>query len=77
MKTRIEIKDWKCIDKIVPTYKNTLTEDIITEKKNDGYFEYFDKFYQYLGRYNSEFGIFDDELVVVILDSEYGRGKSE
>lgn len=73
MKTYIEIKDFKCIDKIIPTYKNINTGEIISEKKFDRYFEYFEQYGKYLGRYNSEVGIFNDDLICVVLDSEYGR----
>ena len=70
MKTRIEIKDWKRIDS--KTYKNINSGQIIIEKKYKTHFEYFDDFSQYLGRYNSETGIFNDGIVYIVIDSEYG-----
>ena len=66
MKTRIEISDYKKIGKGI--YKsNSLT---IKEVKYDGYFLYYNQD-TYLGRYNSEIGLFEDGIIVIVLDSEY------
>lgn len=69
MKTRIEIKDWKSIDK--KTYKNINAGQIIIEKKCKDHFEYFSPDEEYLGRYNSDYSLFKDDLILVVIDSEY------
>ena len=69
MTTHIEIADWKLTSK---GYKNKKTSEIIKEvKKGERHFEYYNENGEYLGRYNSEYGIFDDDIVLVALNSEY------
>ena len=69
MITDVEIADWKLTN---DGYKNKRTSEIIKEvKKGERWFEYYDKNGEYLGRYNSEYGIFDDNIVLVALNSEY------
>ena len=70
MTKHIDIKDYKKIG--VNKYKNSNTSEIIIEKKiGERHFEYFDQDDNYLGRYNSEYGIFDDDIVMVALNSFY------
>ena len=68
MITYVEIADWKLTNE---GYKNKRTSKIIKEvKKGERHFEYYDKNGEYLGRYNSEYGIFNDNIVLVALNSE-------
>lgn len=69
MITYIEIKEWKKIS--VGIYKNTKTNFIIKEIKKDSYFEYYNQEKEYLGRYNSKYSIFNDNIILIALDSEY------
>lgn len=69
MKTHIDIKKWKSIDK--NTYKNEDTGKVIIEKKCKDHFEYFSNDDEYLGRFNSDISLFKDGLVLVVIDSEY------
>ena len=69
MVTHIEISEWQNTSK---GYKNKNTGQIIKEiKKDERWFEYYDFDGKYLGRYNSEYGIFDDDIVLIALNSEY------
>ena len=75
MKTNIKVKDWirSYNESSNFTWKNKLTGEVISEQysKEKKCFEYFDKNHEYIGHYNSDISLFNDDLILIVLDSKY------